>query len=446
MNKYESYKKVNLPWLNEIPSHWEFIKLKRIANFITGNSIKDEDKPKYSNNNFSRIYVSTSDIDGNSMKIKHKSNIYIPVDNKHFKISKKGSTLVCIEGGSGGKKVAFVYSDVNFGNKLCSIKANDLVDKFIYYVILSQVFKTYFQLKINGDRNGVSLENIGNFLFPLPPISEQEQIANYLDWKINEVDKLILVEKEKINQIKKLIKLKINNYFENIMKFSKDNKRLRFLYNFQNGISTSKDYINGTYPFLTYSDVYGNLLLPEKLSGKINSTKQEQDIYSIKKGDLFFTRTSEKIEDAARVSLALKDIENAVFNGFTIRLRPNENNRLVDKFVLYYLDSDLVRHKILNKLNLVTRVSIKQDILKDILIPIIKEDEQIKIVENIESIRTNCLKKIKFIEQKINQLQLLKQSLIAEVVTGKIDVRDVVIPKYEKSTIIEEDEIEEMEV
>lgn len=442
MNKYESYKKVNLPWLNEIPSHWGINYISHIfkernekntdlkIDFILSVTKNKGVIPYYEKGNIGN--KSSNDI--SNYKIVYPNELVL-------------NSMNMVIGSLGKSKYKGVLSQVYY-----VLQLNDLEKYNIDY--LTYVFKNsnfYESLKVLGKgildhRLRVPMELLKYEKLPIPPIDEQNQIANYLDWKINEVDKLILVEKEKINQIKKLIKLKINNYFENIMKFSKDNKRLRFLYNFQNGISTSKDYINGTYPFLTYSDVYGNLLLPEKLSGKINSTKQEQDIYSIKKGDLFFTRTSEKIEDAGRVSLALKDIENAVFNGFTIRLRPNENNRLVDKFVLYYLDSDLVRHKILNKLNLVTRVSIKQDILKDILIPIIKEDEQIKIVENIESIRTNCLKKIKFIEQKINQLQLLKQSLIAEVVTGKIDVRDVVIPKYEKSTIIEEDEIEEMEI
>ena len=47
----------------------------------------------------------------------------------------------------------------------------------------------------------------------------------------------------------------------------------------------------------------------------------------------------------------------------------------------------------------------------------------------------------------IKELELLKQSLISEVVTGKIDVRNIVIPEYEKVVVLENetDELDEME-
>ena len=50
-------------------------------------------------------------------------------------------------------------------------------------------------------------------------------------------------------------------------------------------------------------------------------------------------------------------------------------------------------------------------------------------------------------DEKISNLQALKQSLIAEVVTGKIDVRNITIPQYEKvETILETDDIDGLEV
>ncbi|HFU3861969.1 TPA: hypothetical protein ACGO0C_002233, partial [Streptococcus suis] len=108
MNRYESYKDVDLPWLKEVPSHWEVSKIKRISYYDTGNSIKDSEKDNYTIKNQTRKYISTSDINKEFSKINHKSGLFIPKTQKAFKIAKKNSTLVCIEGGSGGEKVALI--------------------------------------------------------------------------------------------------------------------------------------------------------------------------------------------------------------------------------------------------------------------------------------------------------------------------------------------------
>ena len=65
-------------------------------------------------------------------------------------------------------------------------------------------------------------------------------------------------------------------------------------------------------------------------------------------------------------------------------------------------------------------------------------------MSDINSYEKNVNTIIEFISKKIEELELLKQSLISEVVTGKIDVRNVVIPEYEKVTLLD-DEIEEFD-
>ena len=295
-------------------------------------------------------------------------------------------------------------------------------------------------------RMRISWDMLKTQLLLIPPLVEQEQIADYLDWKINEIDRLIIVEKEKILELQRLLSTKVDRIFDDLLRVSVSKIRMRFLYEFQNGISTSKDYTNGEFPFLTYSDVYNNLIVPEKLGGRINSDGKEQEIYSIDEGDLFVTRTSERIEDAGKVSLALHKVENAVFNGFTIRLRPKANNNFLAKFILYYLNSAIVREKIINSLNLVTRVSIKQEILKEVSVPVVSIEDQQYTVKSIEELSNTFQSEIASLQSKINYFSSLKHSLISEVVTGKIDVRNVVIPIYEKvdvSVSTDEEEIEE---
>ena len=74
-------------------------------------------------------------------------------------------------------------------------------------------------------------------------------------------------------------------------------KRLRYLGNYQNGVSKGADYFGSGYPFINYTDVYNNIKLPQEVKGLAESTDEDRVTYSVKKGDLFFTRTSETIDE-----------------------------------------------------------------------------------------------------------------------------------------------------
>ena len=102
--RYKAYKKVDLPWLEEIPEHWEIAALKRFTDIYTGNSIPDEKKDHYTKNDSARPYISTKDIRKDNNTIDYNNGMYIQKNDLSFKIAPKGASLVCIEGGSGGEK------------------------------------------------------------------------------------------------------------------------------------------------------------------------------------------------------------------------------------------------------------------------------------------------------------------------------------------------------
>jgi TYPE I RESTRICTION-MODIFICATION SYSTEM SPECIFICITY SUBUNIT len=450
MNRYDSYKNVDLAWLKEVPSHWEIKRLKKIADFTTGNSIKDDDKAKYSNCENSYLYISTSDINGDKMCIIHKSNIFIPFTNKQFKLAKSGSTLVCVEGGNGGKKVAFTEDNVCFGNKLCAIKAKKCFDKFIYYIVLSDIFKTYFFLSINGDRNGVSQENIGNFYLPIPPLSEQKQIADYLDWKINEIDKLIDIEREKVNQLE-IYKQKI---IDSLMySINSTYIPLKVVFNFGKGLNITKDNLgeNGI-RCVSYGEIHNDFAFSFSSSNsKLKGLEKVKGITISKfailqKGDFIFVDTSEDLKGCGNFTY-LEDSEREVYAGYhTIvgKLKLEINSR----YLAYYFESYKWRKQIREMVNGIKVYSITQSILKSSKIQIPKKEVQNQIVEKIDRFMENQEKLISIINEKIDSLISLKQSLISEVVTGKIDVRDIKIPYYEKIDISNEkqEHLEERQV
>lgn len=114
--------------------------------------------------------------------------------------------------------------------------------------------------------------------------------------------------------------------------------KLGDIYEVHNGLSKGGKFFGSGYPFLSFSTVFNKWFLPAELSNLVQSTEKEQESFSIQKGDVFITRTSETAEELGMSCVALKDYPNATYNGFCKRMRQYNSNIEVDpKYVGYYL-------------------------------------------------------------------------------------------------------------
>jgi type I restriction enzyme S subunit len=138
---------------------------------------------------------------------------------------------------------------------------------------------------------------------------------------------------------------------------------LSHLYDFRSGLSKPRSEFGFGYGFLSFKDVFYNFFIPEKLSELVNSTEKEREYCSIRKGDVFLTRTSETMEDLGMSCVALKDYESATFNGFTKRLRPKSNTRIVPEYAAYFFRSPKFRSEVTAMSSLSTRASLNNEML-----------------------------------------------------------------------------------
>ena len=165
-----------------IPSSWAWVKLGDICEIFTGDSINATEKEKKFTHQTSGLnYIATKDL-ANDTSITYENGIKIPDEFlSFFKIAKANSTLLCIEGGSAGRKVGFLKENVCFGNKLCCFENIFAFSKFVFYFLQSGEFSKEFNSNINGIIGGVKKESIRHFLIPLPPLYEQQEIVKKLD-------------------------------------------------------------------------------------------------------------------------------------------------------------------------------------------------------------------------------------------------------------------------
>jgi type I restriction enzyme S subunit len=197
--------------------------------------------------------------------------------------------------------------------------------------------------------------------------------------------------------------------------------RLRNIGGAQNGISKGAEYFGEGFPFVSYGDVYRNYSLPYEVQGRVRTTAEEQEHYSVEAGDIFFTRTSETIDEVGFSCVCEKSIPMATYAGFVIRVRPY-SNVLYTGYAKYYFRSSHHRSYLAKEMNLVTRASLGQDLLKSMPVLVPPKEEQKAIASFLDK---KCDEIDRIISQKeglINKLIDYKKSMIYEIVTGKKEV------------------------
>ena len=155
--------------------------------------------------------------------------------------------------------------------------------------------------------------------------------------------------------------------------------RLCDLYSIHSGISSSKEQAGHGYPFLSFKTVFDNYFIPKELPDLMDCTEKELSQYSVKRGDLFLTRTSETVDELAMSAVALQDQNRATFSGFLKRLRPKQDGVICPEFAGFYFRSQYFRRLINNYTTLTTRASFNEDIFSflKIFIPEYKKQERI---------------------------------------------------------------------
>lgn len=151
------------------------------------------------------------------------------------------------------------------------------------------------------------------------------------------------------------------------------------------GISSTKEQAGHGSPFVSFSTVFNNYFLPDALPDLMDTSIKEQETYSIKKGDILITRTSETIDELAMSCVAVKDYPRATYSGFTKRLRPKTAGIAYHKYLAFYLRSQLFRKAVTNNAFMTLRASFNEDIFSFLSLYLPEYKEQVKIGDMLYS-------------------------------------------------------------
>lgn len=434
MARYQNTINTNISWIPQIPNHWNLMKV---------NALFQERKCKVSDKVFAPLSVTKKGI---LPQLEHAAKTN---NGDNRKLVKAGDFVI---NSRSDRKSSCGVSQLDGSVSLINIvltPREELNGKYIHYLLRNYRFSEEYYRNGRGivaDLWTTRYSEMKSILIPVPPLTEQEQIVRFLDWKVSEINKLIGIKLKRILNIrdyeKQVINEKVlNGLHSSDLKYSgnkwigciPDNWKIiplgKFC-SFQNGISESGDFFTSGTPFVGYGDVYRHIELPIKVNGKAQANKKQQELFSVQKDDIFFTRTSENLEEIGMAAVCSHTIDKAVFSGFLIRCRQKEKY-VIANYMKYYLQIPAVRNHFSSNVNIVIRASLSQNLLKTLPIVIPPENEQREIASYLDLKHTEFEKVIEITTKEIEELNELKNTLISDVVTGKIDVRNIEIPAYE---------------
>ena len=266
---------------------------------------------------------------------------------------------------------------------------NIMLPSFSKYLFRSENLRKQIRKTANGvTRYNISKEKIKEILVPIFPLKIQEEIVRILDDYTKSVEEL----KEKLNTELITRKKQYSWYRDYLLKFENKVKivKLGELFEFKNGINKEKSSFGKGTPIINYVNVYKkNKIYFEDLQGLVEATDDELIRYKVKRGDVFFTRTSETIEEIGLTSVLLEDIENCVFSGFLLRARPL-TDLLLPEYCAYCFSTSSMRNAIIRKSTYTTRALINGTSLSQIEIPLPPLEVQKRIVEVLDNFEKIC--------------------------------------------------------
>lgn len=429
--QYPEYRDSGIPDIDLIPSHWISAPLFSIA--------KKKSIPNCSDRELLSVYldrgvVRFSDVD------EKRTNATSEDLSKYQQVSPGDFVLnnqQAWRGSVGVSKFSGIVSPAYIVLKLIKDIDSDFANYYFRYgAMVSQYL--ICSRGVGTIQRNLYWPQLKRVQVVFPPLEEQRCIANFLDQKTTEIDAAIAKKQHLIELLKEQKAILINQAVTKGLDPDvpmRDSgvdwigevpehwtvKRLRLIGTTQNGISAGADYFGSGFPFISYSDVYNNREIPKKVNGLARASKQDRIQYSIEKGDVLFTRTSETIDEIGFSSTCMNIIVDSTFAGFLIRFRP-KNEYLNPGYSKYYFSAQIHRSYFVGKMNLVIRASLSQELLKNLPVLIPPKYEQEMIFEYLESVSAEIDKGIDLQQKQIEKLKEYRVTLVSSVVTGKIKI------------------------
>ena len=461
---YSEYKAVSQKWVKEIPSHWRMERLKLVFGLRKepNNPIVTDDILSLTAKQGVVPYAEKEGVGGN----KPKSDI------TKYNICREGDLLVnnmnVVSGAAGVSRYTGCVSPVYYPLVL---RHDDNVWYYHYIFRLILFQRSLIGLgkgilmhesdngTLTSVRMRISMDYLGNVLLPVPPRAEQDQIVRFLDWKVSEINKLIGIRRKEIQELEALKSAVINSastrgidpnarikktdvyYLPEVPDTWKVIKLKRIC---KVGASINEQ-------LKKHNDQDEVVFLPmENISedGEIDCTikqpiaKVKTGFSSFAKNDVIVAKITPCFENGK--GACLDSLESDLGYGTTELFNLRAGDEVLPKYLYYITMTKLFR--VLGEGQMTGSAGQKRvpaDFIRDFTIGLPSLEVQKGIIDYIRAEKSKIDTLISTKHEQLKLLTEFKSTIISDVVTGKIDVRDVTVPEYEHVDDITDEDSED---
>ena len=416
--KYSSYKESGVEWLGVIPEHWEVIKLGyffRAKKGINAAKLTKEFCGKVQGNY--NVYSGQTENNG----------VMDNIDFFEFDYEKEGCLFTTTVG---AKAMTLKYLQEKFSlsqNCMIMFSSKNVIDIKFFYYHLQPLF--LYERKFIPDHMQASfrMEDFYQFKSALPPKEEQTKIASFLDKKTSQIDKAISQKEKLIELLKERRQITINEavtkgldkdveFKDSGVEWIGEIPKHWEVFPGLRVFSENKRKNAGMIDDRVLSLSYGRIIRKpkEKLVGLVPESFETYQI--VKVGDIII-RCTDLQNDKVSLRTALAKNDGIITSAY-LNLNVKNGSSEYWHYLLHVLDITKAIYKLGSGLR--QNLSFNDFKRLDIVLP--PKEEQIQIVEYIETQTAKIDKAIELQQNYIAKLKEYKASLIDSVVTGKVRV------------------------
>lgn len=427
MKAYSEYKAMNLPWLKAIPAHWE---IRRNKNVFT--EMKEEVGEHSSE--YTLLSLTLNGIIPRDMDAGGK----FPSDFGKYKVVKKGYMAFCLfDVDETPRTVGLSNFDGMLTGAYTIMNVSNINPQYILYYYLALDNGKLLKPLYTGLRKTINVNTFQSTKIPVPPRTEQDQIVRFLDWKISMVNRLINTKRREIKAVDAMKRSMVSSAVTRgiepnaPMKFSGTKLLGDIPEHWETAplVSMAKEKSICDCTELQLLSVYldeGVIPFAQKDEKRTNATSKDLSKYQrVDPGDFVLNNQQAwrgsvgvsfdtGIVSPAYIVLQMDDTLNREYANYLLRSRG-----MVDQYLVISRGVGSIQR------------NIYWSSLKRVIVPIPPKEEQERIVTYLKETVIKMQNAILYLTKEVETLEEYKTKLIADVVTGKIDVRDVEIPEYE---------------
>ncbi len=441
LGQYPDYKSSGVPWLGDVPAHWDVVQLGRIGVFSkgSGGTKEDEVPDGIPCVRYGDLYTTHQSFIGQTRSYVSpaKASAYTPIDRGDVLFPTSGETIEEI----GKSAVNLIDTQVLCGGDLIIFRpAVPMEPRFAGYALDCPAAQT--QKSLMG--RGITIIHIYSsqlkyLWLPLPPLDEQAAIVRYLDHADELINRYISTKEQLIALLEEQRQALIHQAVTRGLDPTVTTKpsgipelgavpshwritQLGRLGTFSKGSGGTKDdEVACGLPCVRYGDIYTSHKYFVQRTRSFVARHRAPDYARMRYGDVLFTGSGETIEDIGKSVVNL--IRDEAYCGADVIIfRANVETQ--PEFMGYLLDSPQIARQKSCIGRGITIMHVYASQLKYIWLALPPPGEQAQIARYLEEATTEVSEAIDRAQRQIHLMDEYRTRLIADVVTGQVDVRE----------------------